>query len=52
MAVEKQIENIEGDNLSLFEDLPEQATEVMETPDGGAEVTIENKALMEEAEAM
>ena len=52
MAVEKQIDITEGDNLSLFEDLPEQATEVTETPDGGAEVTIENKALMEEADAM
>ena len=52
MAVETQIDITEGDNLSLFEDLPEQATEVTETPDGGAEVTIENKALMEEADAM
>ena len=55
MAVEKQIDIPEGEELTLFEELPEtpeQDTDVMVTPDGGAEITLEDKAMMEEAEAM
>ena len=55
MAVEKNFDIPEGEELTLFEELPEtpeQDTDVMVTPDGGAEITLEDKAMMEEAEAM
>jgi hypothetical protein len=54
MAIEKQIEVQEGENLNLFDDLeqPEQDIDVMATPDGGAEVTLQDNAILEQAEAM
>jgi len=54
MAVEKQIEVPEGENLSLFDEVsgPEKDIDVMATPDGGAEVTLQDNAILEEAESM
>ena len=54
MAIEKQFEIPEGENLTLFDevDQPQKDIDVMATPDGGAEVTLQDNAILEEAEAM
>ena len=52
MAIEEIINNPEGENLTLFDELTPAEEEVTVNEDGGAEVTLENQALMKEAEAM
>ena len=52
MIVEKQLELLEGEDLTSPESPVKPADEVIATPDGGAEVTLEDKGLIEEAKAM
>ena len=52
MAIEKIMNNPEGEGLTLFDELTPAEEEVIVNDEGGAEVTLENKPLMEEAKAM
>ena len=52
MIVEKQLDLLEGEDLTSPESPVKPADEVMVTPDGGAEVTLEDQGMLEEAKAM
>ena len=52
MIVEKQLDLLEGENLTSPESPVKPVDEVVTTPDGGAEITLEDKGLLEEAKAL
>ena len=52
MIVEKQLDLLEGEDLTSPEFPVKPTDEVMVTPDGGAEVTLEDQGMLEEAKAM
>jgi hypothetical protein len=52
MIIEDILNNPEGEDIQQVRDLTPAEEEVLVNEDGGAEVTLEDKPLMEEAKAM